>query len=414
MKKIDFQLRNASYQKNFFPTSSYADSIRKHRRLYGRMSYRNIETALSSDLDDENFFALVESLDFSVIPALKLISFIDRLSLSLSNQKYCDRCLEIFGDLAIKHDILCDKMASTEIIQVSIQKIKSNDYENLENAIWCLGNLAIGSKRCRIRCIELDMIESVLDYLNRDYEKSEDSVNNCLWSIWCLTAHEIISSSTSEMLLDNIIELLDYSEYQEETLKIIMSLVDSNPNSVLKILHLVISQNFSSNLSKILFLKIITSLSQIIVEKKDIINYVYNIIENNPQVNTFAYECLSCLTENVSLNSKIFDKALTQINTPNLNLLKNISRFLCKAGELNQSDITNLFSNQVLLNLQNALKNHDEETLNYLLRICEFLLEAGLKGNFIDSGCLDALSSTYFRSNTQTEQKISKFLHNYF
>ena len=72
------------------------------------------------------------------------------------------------------------------------------------------------------------------------------------------------------------------------------------------------------------------------------------------------------------------------------------------------------FSEQGLEGIQKALRNNDADFIHSLVILSKILLKAGFEERFIQTGCVDALSSAYFRCKNETSDLITRIFEEFF
>ena len=87
----------------------------------------------------------------------------------------------VLGNLSCENDELCDTISNTNIPNICAEFIIK--LENLNESFWLIGNLAIGSQSAKQKLLDKGFVWILIQYLQGDYEKPDEIIKTCLWTI---------------------------------------------------------------------------------------------------------------------------------------------------------------------------------------------------------------------------------------
>ena len=410
-KKIE--LRNKSFQSlNISLITSDQNFKKKNKRLMLQRIQRAMDC---SQILDESATKLFDSVDFSYIRADQALILIDNLIKLMKNDIHLENCLQVLGNLAAEQDIICEIMVKNDVLRVCHHQIRFENEGVTEKAIWCIGNISLGSQDGKKICVNEGILHSIIKFLQSDYEKCDDTLAMCLWSIWCIIYKNSITEVISIRLIDILIELIDYPSLQEPSLKLIYALSLQYPQNSSVAISVLCRQELYSHSSRLLCIEILKNVSLEMCTNNEIIAFLVSMPRTNSQVTISVYDLLFLITQVYFPQSiDLISFAIKDLNDNNLDICKRAARVLSNICWSRQTLIINIFNEEACSEIQAALRMDDPELIHYLVNLSGILLNAGLVKKFIDTGCFEALSSAYFACKNETAIIIDQLFKEFF
>ena len=181
----------------------------------------------------------------------------------------------------------------------------------------------------RLSCLKLRVIESIIDFLQSDYEKSDDTMKSCLRSIWCIISQLNISRDVSNRLLETLSELFDYPYLIEEILSIVHCLSTQYQREVITIIPILCKQEYESNTLRLLSLEILKNLSIELIISNEILDFIQSFFGFHSQITKCIYELLYIYAQNqIPHRIDLLNQALQDSYNENVSLSRVSSKYL--------------------------------------------------------------------------------------
>ena len=410
-KKIE--LRNKNFQSLNISLITSDDNFKKRNK---RLMLHRIQRAMDcSQILDENTTKFLDSVDFRYIRPDQALTLIDNLIKLMKNDIHMENCLQILGNLAAEKDIICEIMVKNDVLRLCHHQICFENEGVTEKAIWCIGNISLGSTDGKKICVNEGILHSIIKFLQSDYEKCDDTLAMCLWSIWCIIYKNSITQVISISLIAILIELIDYPSLQEPSLKLIYALSLQYPQNSSVAISVLCRQELYSHSSRLLCIEILKNVSLEMCTNNEIIAFLVSMPRTNSQVTISVYDLLFLITQVYFPQSiDLISFAIKDLNDNNLDICKRAARFLSSIGWIGQTLIIDIFKEEACSEIQSALRKEDPEIIHSLVNLSTILLNAGLVKQFIDTGCFEALSSAYFTCKNETAIIIAELFKEFF
>lgn len=413
MEFARIELRNRSFQEVHF-VKNEGLLMRKKKRIDAQWMKRSVDNVFVNV--DEKSLKWLGTIELNEIRGVQALNLIEKLADLLRRKVFQEICMLVLGNLAANDDVACEEMTRSGVLFLGLDLITGSDHAVIENAIWCVGNISIGSIEAKQICLHHGAVNSILEFLQSDYEKSDKVISHSLWCIWCIIYNVNIPTQTFDSLLDVLTILVEYPNFQKNSLKLLHALSSQNPFGLNIIIPVLCQQEYLKPKQQLLCVAVLKNLLPSISPNIDIAQFMWKMIGNSWNVSAAVYDFLSLLleNENFQINWELLCKAIEDLNSAYLGLAKAAARLLEKIGNIGQATLFDAFNEQGLEGVQKALRNNDADFIHSLVVLSKILLKSGFAERFIQTGCVDALSSAYFRCKNETSDLITLIFEEFF
>ncbi|OMJ76783.1 hypothetical protein SteCoe_23755 [Stentor coeruleus] len=374
---------------------------RKYLRAQTFAKHRILETLINLNPSDNNASTIIESYECYNLSTSQFSNLLESLSKLIVYENLIDSILLLLGDLTSHNNNYCEILRCSSLYHIIINLISATSSGVTEKAVICIGNVVLGSELGGTTSVDLGAIEKISEYLHSDYEKPSETLKTCLWCFWCFISNEKISESFINYLIDLLCELYEYTELHKEVLEIAWTLGEKKiiSGSIERLVFVLCNYEFIEHKEKSLCIMALQNFLYMQDIRKTVLEYFRKAIILRDESLDCIYKALSefrCdeLSEYLEVFAIAFEEIAKGIDSKGFAT----GKFLVgELKEMNSNQIIKTVSDEMFMNLKDAMTLANAQIGQILVEICSELLRAGLESKFCEFDCLDALSLLYFK-----------------